>query len=631
MLTALSGSSLLLAALASFALAAPPAAPPPPPPSGPRVAPMVPPGAPILPVPPMLQIREEARKFLEVYNSLYVSLSTVSAEAAWASSTDVRPEHEGRRVAADEAFAAFIGDPAVIEQARGFLGKKDALDPLQVRQLERLVMLASFAPGNARDIVRARIAAEARAAAVQDAFVYCFTPRAADGSCPAPKTANDIDQTLANSTDLEERRRVWEASKEIGRPLKANLVELRRLRNEIARANGWSSYFGLMTAEYGLTADEMIAILDAVSNDVMPLYGDVSTWATKQLAKRYRQPAPRSGVPAHWYPNRWAQEWGGLVPALDLDPYFKDRSPEWIVKTAEDFYVGIGFAPMPESFWTKSDLYPVPAGTARQKNSHASAWHVDLRNDLRSLMSVEPNAEWFFTSHHEFGHIVYYQSYTRPEVPPILREGANRAFHEGVGELISLAAGQTPYLRKRGILPADLKIDPNQALLEDALTRTVAFLPWSAGVMTHFEYELYEKELPPEQWQKRWWELVAKYQGVVPPDAARLTDPDLCDACTKTHIIDDPAGYYDYALATVIKFQLHEHIARDILKQDPHACDYSGNKAVGDYLKTILEKGSTEDWRSVLREATGEDLSTRAMLEYYAPLRKWLAKENKKK
>ncbi len=592
-------------------------------------APRVPPTN--LPIPPDLRTREDARRFLDLYNALYTAMNTVGSRNAWLASTDVKPENEGRRIAADEAYSAFVGDPAIIAETRRLLSLKDALTPLQVRQLEKILVLAAGAPGTLPDVVRARIAAEARAAGVQDSFVYCFTARAADGSCPDPKTANDVDTVLASSKDLAARKVAWDASKEIGRPLKARLLELRDLRNRVAREMGYSSYFGYMTAEYGLGADEMMTLLDGFVRDIQPVYGPVRTWATRQLARRYGQAVPNGPVPAHWYPNRWAQEWGGLVEGVDLDPYFEDRTPEWIVKSAEDFYVSLGFRPMAPSFWERSDLYPVAAGSDRHKNSHASAWHVDLQDDVRSLMSVTSNAEWFFTSHHEMGHIYYYQAYTRPEVPPILREGANRAFHEAVGELVTIAAGQVPYLQGRGILPKNVRINPTQAMLEEALSHTVAFLPWSAGTMSRFEYELYEKDLPPEQWQARWWALAEQYQGVAPPDAARRTDPDACDACTKTHIIDDPAGYYDYALATVIKYQLHEHIATKILKQDPHACDYYGNKAVGDYLRSILARGSTEDWRVVLKDATGEDLSTRAMTAYYAPLVGWLDKENRAK
>jgi hypothetical protein len=31
---------------------------------------------------------------------------------------------------------------------------------------------------------------------------------------------------------------------------------------------------------------------------------------------------------------------------------------------------------------------------------HASAWHINLRDDVRSLMSIEPNSRWFTTAHH---------------------------------------------------------------------------------------------------------------------------------------------------------------------------------------------------------------------------------------
>ncbi len=115
------------------------------------------------------------------------------------------------------------------------------------------------------------------------------------------------------------------------------------------------------------------------------------------------------------------------------------------------------------------------------------------------------------------------------------------------------------------------------------------------------------------------------FQGVVPPGSR---EGDLCDACTKTHINDDPAQYYDYALATMIKFQLHDHICNKILKQDVRACDYSGNKEVGAFLKGILSLGATRDWRTVIKEATGEAISPRAMMAFYQPLVDVLAKRN---
>jgi peptidyl-dipeptidase A len=143
--------------------------------------------------------------------------------------------------------------------------------------------------------------------------------------------------------------------------------------------------------------------------------------------------------------------------------------------------------------------------------------------------------------------------------------------------------------------------------------------------MTHFEHDLYESELPASEWQARWWQYVARYQGVQAPKAR---GEELCDACTKTHINDDPAQYYDYAMASLIKFQLHDHICTKILKQDVRACDYSGNQEVGKFLQKILAKGATRDWREVMREATGEDIGPRAMLAYFQPVIADLEKRN---
>lgn len=575
--------------------------------------------------------KASAQAFLDLYDSLYRHLSAVEQEAQWAAMTDVKPENEAKRTAAGQAAAAFKGDKTVIEQARAHLKRKAELDPLQVRQLESILLRAGGFPGTIPDVVNARVEWESKQGSIQDGFTFCLGARAKDGTCPKPVSANEIDEVLRSSKKLDERLAWWAASKEVGRPLKPGLGELQKLRNQVAREMGHSSFFALQVADYGMTVEEMMKLLDGFVADNEPLYRELQWWVTRQLAKRYGVTPPKRGepVPAHWFSNRWAQNWPGIAEGVDLDPYFEDRTPEWIVKQGESFYTSLGFDPLPKSFWEKSDLYPVPADGTRKKNSHASAWHVDLDRDVRSLMSVEPNSRWFETTHHELGHIYYFLAYSTPKVPATLREGANRAFHEALGDLLSIAAGQTPYLEQQKILPPGTKLDPDLLLLTEALDH-VAFIPWSAGVMSRFEYELYEKNLPADQWQKRWWELTEQYQNVAVPSKARLSDASLCDACTKTHINDDPAQYYDYALATVIKYQLHEHIATKILEADPHACNYYGNKEVGAFLKDILEKGQTEDWRKVLRDATGEEISTRAMTEYFAPLRKWLEKENER-
>jgi peptidyl-dipeptidase A len=286
--------------------------------------------------------------------------------------------------------------------------------------------------------------------------------------------------------------------------------------------------------------------------------------------------------------------------------------------------VSLGFEPLPESFYMLSDLYPAPDGANYMKNNHASAWHMDMENDLRSLMSVLPNSEWWETTHHELGHIYYYQCYTNPEVPMLLRAGANRAFHEAIGSMMGLASMQQPFLEGIGVFPEGQETDEIQVLLKESLNYVI-FIPWSAGVMTHFEHELYETPLASADFNKRWWELKRKYQGIVPPNAR---EGDTCDPPSKTHINNDAAQYYDYALSYVLLFQIHDHSATNILKQSPRATNYYGNEDVGEFLIDILSPGATRDWRELTREATGSDLSAEAMLRYFEPLMAWLQEQN---
>ena len=147
------------------------------------------------------------------------------------------------------------------------------------------------------------------------------------------------------------------------------------------------------------------------------------------------------------------------VKGLDVDGALQNKTAEWIVKQGEQFYKSIGYQALPVSFWEKSSLYPLPPDAGYKKNNHASAWHMDLDHDVRSLMSVEPNAEWYETVHHELGHIYYFLSYSNPDVPILLRDGATRAYHEGMGSLMGLAAMQKPFLIGRGLISASAQSD----------------------------------------------------------------------------------------------------------------------------------------------------------------------------
>lgn len=565
---------------------------------------------------------EEVQRFIDTYTSKYLDLYKVSSEAEWASNTmiiDGVDTIDNVAKLANEAMSKHTGSVEVITKVQEYLKNREGLTPLQVRQLETMLYAAANNPQTEPDLVKERIAAENK----QNSQLFGFTFKV-DGKEVTP---NEIDKILEGSANEAERLKAWTASKEVGKVLKDGLADLVSLRNQTVTPLGYKDYFAYQVADYGMTTEQMMALNEQFVREIWPLYRELHTWARYTLAAKYEAKEVPDQIPAHWLPDRWAQDWSGLVSVegLDLDGALKAKGPEWLVKQAERFYVSLGFEPLPETFYTKSSLYPVPKDAGYKKNTHASAWHMDLDKDVRSLMSVEADTRWYETTHHELGHIYYYMSYSNPAVPPLLRGGANRAFHEGVGSLLGMASMQKPFLEGVGLVPKGSKTDDRQALLKEALAQVV-FLPFSAGTMTHFERDLYATKLSKDEYNKRWWEYATKFQGIAPPSPR---GEEYCDAATKTHINNDAAQYYDYALSYIILHQLHAHIAKNILKQDPRATNYFGNKEVGRFLDDILKQGATKDWRLVMKESLKQEISAKPMLDYYQPLMPWLKEQNK--
>src|SRR6266850_5162771 len=301
--------------------------------------------------------QERADRFLNLVNASYQALYRVESEAQWLAATDVSPEHDAASETAGKARAAFNGNPAIINEARELLKEKEHLKPVTTRQLEQVLLNAAEGPMTNPKLVADRIAAETKQASTLNGFEFKLKGKQI--------TVNEIDKVLQNSTNLDERSEIWETSKQSGPALKPGLVALRDLRNGCAKELGHSNYFALQVAAYRMSSDEMIKLQDEFMRELRPLYLQLHTWVKYELAKKYGQPVPKL-IPAHWINNRWGQEWSGIVEAAKLDQYFTNKSPEWIVKTAEEFYTGIGFPKLPQTFWSASDLYPVKPGESRK-------------------------------------------------------------------------------------------------------------------------------------------------------------------------------------------------------------------------------------------------------------------------
>ena len=348
-------------------------------------------------------IQKDVQTYLDAYNVAFQKLLIANNEAQWKLNTMII---DGDTITAQiatktgEAFAQFTGSKENIEKAKTYLKSKDQLTPLQIKQLETILFMAGGNPEVAGDVVKQRIKAETDQTGLLYGFKYLLKGKEV--------TTNNIDEILRNSNVLDDRLAAWNTSKEVGKTLKTGLENLRNLRNKSVQALEYKDFFAYQAAEYGMSSDEVMQSCNLMINDVWPLYRELHTWARYELAAKYKQPVPEY-LPAHWLPNRWGQDWTAMVNAegINLDEALKTKSPEWIVQQGEAFYKSLGFNALPKSFYEKSSLYPLPAEAKYKKNNHASAWHIDNDKDVRSLMSVEPNTEWWGTALHELGHIYY--------------------------------------------------------------------------------------------------------------------------------------------------------------------------------------------------------------------------------
>jgi peptidyl-dipeptidase A len=309
--------------------------------------------------------------------------------------------------------------------------------------------------------------------------------------------------------------------------------------------------------------------------------------------------------------------------SYDLTKILVDRKTDarGMVKYGENFFKSIGFAPLPETFWERS-LLTKPQD--REVVCHASAWDVDEKNDLRIKMCIQITEEDFRVIHHELGHNFYQRAYNQQ--PELFRGSANDGFHEAVGDTIALSV--TPdYLKTIGLIDAvPPASDDTDYLLSKALEK-VAFLPFGL-VIDKWRWEVFDGKIKPAEYNKTWWELRRKYQGVAPPVARSEAD---FDPGAKFHV---PANvsYMRYFLAAVYQFQFQRALCKAAGYEGPlNRCSIYGNKAAGEKLNAMLSLGQSKPWPEALETLTGQrEIDASALADYFAPLKTWLDAQNKK-
>ena len=580
----------------------------------------------LLALPAAAQTAAEAEAFLQDAESQLEAASHEYAHAAWIAATYITYDSQKIEATAYQRF---------LELSVGFANaaarfndvELDFADRRKMELLKQFLVIPS-----PQDSEKARELAEigSEMAALYGAGEYCRNEGLTGAQvCYSGDQIENLMRELRNPEELLE---FWVGWREISKPMKPLYERQVEIGNEGAQELGYNNMSTFWRAKYDMSADAFAADADAQWQKVKPLYDALHCHVRAELSDYYGPEVvpPTGPIPAHVLGNQWAQDWSYLYDIVkpessdlgyDLDALVKEKtsSAEDIVHIAENFFISLGFDPLPDTFWERS-MFTEPVD--HKAVCHASAWDLDDQDDLRIKMCIDQSAEEFRVVHHELGHNFYQRAYK--DQPPLFRGSANDGFHEATGDTIALSV--TPkYLVDIGWLDEEPPVEGDLGYLMSMALDKIAFLPWGL-MIDKWRWQVFNGEVSSDEYNAAWWALREEYQGVASPVPR---SEDYFDPGAKYHIPGN-TPYMRYFLAYIQQFQFHRALCDTAGYEGPlHRCSIYGSKEAGAKLNAMLEMGQSRPWQDAMEALTEQrQLDASAIIDYFAPLKEWLGQQN---
>jgi peptidyl-dipeptidase A len=569
---------------------------------------------------------EGAKQFIDDVNKTLLRLSLESSQADWVANTYITDDTQALTARAGQVYI----DTAARYAKEAVKFDKVDVPPDVRRQLNllkvSLVMVNPTDPKEGEELTKITAGLNA----TYGKGKWCEDPAKKDKCL----NIDDITKIMAENRDEKRLRQVWEGWQTVAPPMKKDYARFVELSNKGAKEMGFADSGALWRAKYDMPPDEFIKELDRLWEQMRPLYLSLHAYVRMKLHEKYGDVVPANGpIPAHLLGNIWAQDWSNIYPLVkpanadagySLTDILKSRNTNAkdMVHYGERFYTSLGFAPLPPTFWERSQF---TRPRDREVVCHASAWDIDQVEDLRIKMCIEPTAEDFNTIHHELGHNFYQRAYD--QLPYLFRDSANDGFHEAIGDTIALSV--TPeYLVKIGLLDKAPDASRDIGLLMSRALEKVAFIPFGL-LIDQWRWKVFSGEVKPENYNKAWWDLRLKYQGIAP---VTVRGEEFFDPGAKFHV---PANvpYTRYFLADILQFQFHRALAKTAgCTTALHRCSIYTSKEAGQRLNAMLSMGLSRPWQDALEAIAGsKQMDATAIIDYFAPLKTWLDEQTKGK
>lgn len=479
-------------------------------------------------------------------------------------------------------------NPADFSFLKTLKEKGSIKDPLLQRQL--IVLFNNFAR-NQVDTTLLRSVTDKQTAV---AMAFNTTRGTLAG---VPMSDNELRNILSGERDQAKRRAAWEALKQVGNKVAPMVIDLAKLRNQIARTLGYENYYLMMLTTDEQDPGEVLKVFDELAQQTEAPFLSMKRTLDAERARLFGI-APQSLRPWH-YEDPFFQE-APAVRGVDLDLLVKGKD---VQSVARSFYSGIALPA--DDILQRSDLLP-RAG----KYQHAYAVDIDRLGDVRTMCSLSDNIYWLGTILHELGHCVYSKNIDR-SLPFLLRNESHAFVTEAIAQLLEPQAQNAEWL---GVMIGLGRYDPEairKAGEAEQRMGGLVFSRWSQ-VMMRFERALYDN--PDQDLNTLWWDLVEKYQGLTRPEGRN--EPDWA---AKIHLAQYPCYYHNYMLGRLAASQILNALNRNVRQREQTVeFSFAGQPAVGSYLKTkIFAPGMRLHWNDLLREATGEGLTARYFTEQF--------------
>ncbi|KAL2078213.1 hypothetical protein ACEWY4_025898 [Coilia grayii] len=567
----------------------------------------------------------EARRFLGDYNDTAEVVWNAYTEASWAYNTDINEQNQQIMLQKNLEMANHT-------KAYGEIARKYNTADFQDASVKRIIKKLS-------DLERAALPQEkleeynTLLSRMETTYSLAKVCRPNGGTCHPLDP--DLNKIMAESRDYNELLFAWQGWRNAsGRELREDYKKYVAIANEAARANGhndngefWRSLYETPTFEQDL---------ERLWKELEPLYLNVHAYVRRALFKKYgdKYINLKGPIPAHLLGNMWAQTWSGIMDLaipypdatqVDATPAMiaQKWTPKRMFDESDNFFKSLGLIPMPQEFWNKSMLEK-PDG--REVVCHASAWDFYNRKDFRIKQCTVVNMDDLITVHHEMGHVQYFLQYK--DQPVSFRDGANPGFHEAIGDVMALSVATPKHLKEIGLLETVEENDESTInyLMSIALDK-IAFLPFGY-LMDQWRWKVFDGRISEQDYNKEWWHMRLKYQGLCPPVAR--TEQDF-DPGAKFHI---PANvpYVRYFVSFVVQFQFHKALCEAAGQTGKlHTCDIYRSTAAGKKLGDAMKLGFSKPWPDAMFDITGQrDMTAEPLMEYFEPLITWLEAENKK-